>query len=567
MKKRLIILVGVFTLVFGTIITATLMNNNVYAAETHFTDNEHVVINGKYKTNNDYLYSDSLFEENPNQYSYHMATASMVLADASETYVKKTNGVADYSDGAKTIKEVYTNIGFKNQHVSDSYLVKPGTDSIAYIIGSKSVRLNNGKNILVISTTVRSANYELEWVSNVTLGTSGEAQGFKEAAEQVTEGINNYIKNNNLSELAKKGNIAFWIQGYSRGGATANLTAKRLVDTYQNKGNKIYAYCLEAPQGGIKSEEKDNSDYRCIHNVINPHDLVPYVAPTKFGFKRYGVDHYLTTDTFDSNNLIKSRLFENNIADNVPASIPEPEIINTMKWELEILEPNEESRKSIEPYFYKQYEISIKATDIVEAKTSKTTDKFIKDFVDRLAKSTSRSEYVNKGLQQALRNFMEFINSGNKIDKFKDQFGWMDLTLLGADVIAGGFVEGALEVAEDFWYDILDKLHIKERTTKEIPLSDGYKDKLASSVRERVERKQEIKTELDKTYPGQSKQALEDIYNLVYYALGGFTGINDAISLYKNIENIFTNHHTTQVLAYLRSDDGWYRLYTNRPSW
>ena len=79
--------------------------------------------------------------------------------------------------------------------------------------------------------------------------------------------------------------------------------------------------------------------------------------------------------------------------------------------------------------------------------------------------------------------------------------------------------------------------------------------------------KQEIKTELDKTYPGQSKQALEDIYNLVYYALGGFTGINDAISLYKNIENIFTNHHTTQVLAYLRSDDGWYRLYTNRPSW
>ena len=84
MKKRLIILVGVFTLVFGTIITATLMNNNVYAAETHFTNNEHVVINGKYKTNNDYLYSDSLFEENPNQYSYHMATASMVLADASE---------------------------------------------------------------------------------------------------------------------------------------------------------------------------------------------------------------------------------------------------------------------------------------------------------------------------------------------------------------------------------------------------------------------------------------------------------------------------------------------------
>ena len=57
-------------------------------------------------------------------------------------------------------------------------------------------------------------------------------------------------------------------------------------------GNEVVAYCMEAPQGGVQSAEHPDRDYRPIHNVINVDDLVPYVAPSAYGFKRYGVDHY-----------------------------------------------------------------------------------------------------------------------------------------------------------------------------------------------------------------------------------------------------------------------------------
>ncbi len=54
----------------------------------------------------------------------------------------------------------------------------------------------------------------------------------------------------------------------------------------------------------------------CIHNVINVDDITTYVAPSGWGFKRYGVDHYLNDEKFDSNNLCDSSLFSNNKADN-----------------------------------------------------------------------------------------------------------------------------------------------------------------------------------------------------------------------------------------------------------
>ena len=86
--------------------------------------------------------------------------------------------------------------------------------------------------------------------------------------------------------------------GFSRGGAVANLTAKRLTDTYGEAGNLIYGYSFETPKGGVDATEiKEswtyNGVYANIHNVINSGDFIPVVAPAQMGFKRYGVDHYV----------------------------------------------------------------------------------------------------------------------------------------------------------------------------------------------------------------------------------------------------------------------------------
>ena len=53
----------------------------------------------------------------------------------------------------------------------------------------------------------------------------------------------------------------------------------------------IYAFCFEAPKGGVYSELKDGLTYANIHCILNPTDIVPFVGTTEMGFIRYGMDH------------------------------------------------------------------------------------------------------------------------------------------------------------------------------------------------------------------------------------------------------------------------------------
>ena len=125
--------------------------------------------------------------------------------------------------------------------------IGPQNDSI----GMK--KLADGR--ILIPIAIRGSNYEREWTSNVTLGESGEAQGFSTAAGIVFSDVKSYIARKNL-------------QSY--------IT------------------------GGISSAEKSGSNYACIHSVINLTDVVPRVAPSAMGFKRYGVDHYIPGTVSDS---------------------------------------------------------------------------------------------------------------------------------------------------------------------------------------------------------------------------------------------------------------------------
>ena len=256
-----------------------------------------------------FYYSDGYFLDgaegnygNPDLYNTHLATMSMSMAMAA---FYSNLGNADsfetdrhYTYKSQNIERLFTDIGIAPEDIfiSDSNTLRPGTNTIGVAIGHKEIG-SNGE--ILVPIAVRGAGYESEWFGNTTVGVSGEHQGFATAADQVFALVRDYITKYGLEEAAASGKIKFWIAGYSRAGATSNLTARRLVEAYcdgtgTSMNNHVYAYCFEAPKGGMNSEMKLTSEkYYCIHNCINKVDLVPLVAPEEMGFIRYGVDHYV----------------------------------------------------------------------------------------------------------------------------------------------------------------------------------------------------------------------------------------------------------------------------------
>lgn len=248
-----------------------------------------------------FYYSDGYFAEAPKYYNEHLASfaAGMALA-AMPVYYE-----GDYSEekSTKYIVDMFVSMGYSDIFVHYPEPEYFGEDAenlstIGYAIAKKNIVVN-GKETTVIAIGTRGAYYQAEWVSNVTLGDGfGEAKGFSDAARQVRQGIDQYIADKGINADS----ATFFITGYSRAGATSNLVAKKLTDDYGE--DKVYAYCFEAPKGGVVAEMKDGLTYANIHNVINGVDIVTTVGPEQMGFIRYGIDHIVPghevgTDGYD----------------------------------------------------------------------------------------------------------------------------------------------------------------------------------------------------------------------------------------------------------------------------
>ncbi len=232
-----------------------------------------------------FYYSDGLFASDPKEFNYHLVTTTLLMS--STGFVPKGSAPEDQSEVARQYMEM---LGCEDFHVNDDFKKTPTENSIGVAMATKKITLG-GEEKIVIPLLMRSGNYGLEWVSNFTLGTSGEAEGFSEASEKVLAELESYMADHSIDP--ESDDVLFWITGYSRGAATANLLAKKVVDAYDKIGSRTYCYTYETPSGGIESEEKEDSDYTCIHNVYDKRDLVTLVAPKNMGFIHYGVDHFL----------------------------------------------------------------------------------------------------------------------------------------------------------------------------------------------------------------------------------------------------------------------------------
>lgn len=269
-----------------------------------------------------YYYTDAYFTNSngngANDYDHHLATMSAALAMSA--FRRPYKGAE--SQG-KNVKKLMEDLGMSDIELTYPEPARKGDNdyTIGFAIGKKKLTEGDNKGKTLIAIATRGANYMTEWGSNTTLNYKGyydrQAAGFSDAADKVTQGVRDYLIEHNI--VGKNEDTIFWITGYSRGGATANLTAQRLTDLYNgienddiDNGKRVYAYPIEAPQGAYyqyasgtgygKRPEKAPKDYKNIHNIINPSDLVPLVAPSDMGFSRFGVDHLIPGNIFLSDN-------------------------------------------------------------------------------------------------------------------------------------------------------------------------------------------------------------------------------------------------------------------------
>ena len=247
----------------------------------------------------DYMYyDDEIFNQDSTVFNPQLASASISFAMASFASMDETNYVTKSKNAEKLLKK----IGFNEFETNQWFKEKPGSDTIGVLAAKKKIG-----DYTVVAIGLRGAAYYSEWASNFTLGNreDGYHDGFRTAADNTINYTKEYITKHNVS-----GDIKLWIAGYSRAGATANLTAG-LLDEQINKGQKpfgdgvnltrnhLYAYCFEAPQGAPKTYDSEDhvvvkgSDFDNIFNILNINDPVPLVAMKELGFSRYGIDLYL----------------------------------------------------------------------------------------------------------------------------------------------------------------------------------------------------------------------------------------------------------------------------------
>lgn len=154
-------------------------------------------------------------------------------------------------------------------------------NEVGYFFAHKEIQCKNETRNLVFAGFIGSRYGQ--WYTNFDAGTDETHKGFKKASDFAFDKLCTYIK----SCFSEKENLVILLTGHSRGAATANLLAARLIDTdYINK-DRIFTYTFATPIL-TRSNKTADEKYGRIFNFINDEDFVTRCMPSQWGYKRYG---------------------------------------------------------------------------------------------------------------------------------------------------------------------------------------------------------------------------------------------------------------------------------------
>ncbi|MCD7822653.1 MAG: VWA domain-containing protein [Oscillospiraceae bacterium] len=251
-----------------------------------------------------FSYTDEWFTNSPYT-TYQHALTQMSIRVAMAAFAPdndSTNGV--------NATNLMLQMGFSE--IVSSY-PEPQYDTIGYSIGSKTISSPSGEESTLLVVAVRGGGYGAEWGGNFRLlpsyttyfTSNAPHEGFQYAANQVLAGIKEYAETHTMLSSVK-----IWICGFSRAAATSNLVGAELIDSVTGNSletyvdgltaDGVYTFCFECPLNTLDSDSS-NSRYSSIINIVNPADLVPKVAPSDLGYKRYGTTLYTPSNATTSN--------------------------------------------------------------------------------------------------------------------------------------------------------------------------------------------------------------------------------------------------------------------------
>lgn len=256
-------------------------------------------------SSNYYYYDDTYFFQPSTTYNPSLSTMSLCL----ELSTWSSRDETEWSLKSRNVQDLFENLGFDQYDQNDDvWDYAPTTNSIGVVAANKTIVDENDKEYTLVALSVRGGGYEGEWAGNAYLsGLDGkysglDHSGFTLGKRQVQTFLEEYIETTEIT-----GDIKLWLVGYSRGAAVANLVAGEidtgvwaLPDGVSLAYNDLFCYLFATPQGAIDGDitiPGQNASYISsnIHNIININDIVPLVAPTVWGYDRYGsfADHIL----------------------------------------------------------------------------------------------------------------------------------------------------------------------------------------------------------------------------------------------------------------------------------
>ena len=482
----------------------------------------------KYKGNTIY-YSDDYFRHSSTEYDEHLATLSCIMTNFSVP-LDNPDSLDDenwYFSQPERLYGFFGSIGFKDFETNDDYVSRSRFDSIGVGCANRQV-----DDYTVIGVGIRSGGYFREWSNNVYLGDGTKSdymhEGWYNAANKTIDYINEYISANRIT-----GKIKVWIAGFSRGGATANLAAGLLDNKIMNgeeifssdvtlTRDDLYAYTFEAPQGAnynSETVEKPGSDlYNNIYNVVNPNDLVPKVAMSEYGFTRFGIDKFITTEFFDPDNFADNRdVFLNLYEENgTPRSEYKADDFKMYGTPLKKMAPLVAELVACLPAGVAEVVSQIKdGTILVKDDTKANYDANIATYLllEEMTKNIgSRSDYCSK-YQQGVSNFL--LTLMNDVDALKkDELEYLAGKLLLSEAVSS--VPGFGDLAEDAIRDVLP--------------ADTNADEVIDSI-------------------GPLLDVVGDVY---------WERPNELISVGLYVKEIFQNHDNGINIAHLEAQDSYY---------
>ena len=228
-------------------------------------------------------YSDSYFDEPGTTLNEHLRTLSFAIAAT----------VSDSPGDAGSAYEILRNSGFDmDELAAEGVDDNSDPNGIGTLITHKKA---GDKEIIAVA--IRSSQYGAEWASNFTVGTEGDAKGFKDSADIVVQRLKSYEEKYGL-----KGS-AVWLTGYSRGGGVSDQIGKYINEHLSEFGigaEGLYIYTFAAPR-----TSQTKTEYANIHDFYDINDPVAYVAPESWGFYRTGTE---TVDDCGDNRVQMKRI-------------------------------------------------------------------------------------------------------------------------------------------------------------------------------------------------------------------------------------------------------------------